>query len=126
VNALHRIHHVVKPGGALLDLHPRRPFATVEAAGRLLGSLDEGEFMELVAETEAGLEQVVTQGLFEPGKALRFDVVERFDDGEELVRTVNEDWFGTSVPAELAAAVRAAHPPFDLRERVVLQRLRVI
>jgi hypothetical protein len=126
VNALRRIHEVVKAGGALMDLHPTRPFASVEAGGRQLGSLDEAEFMELVSETEAGLEQAVTLGLFARQKALRFEVVERFDDGEELLRKIDEDWFGTFVPPELADAVRAEQPPFDLRERVVLQRLRVV
>lgn len=126
MNALRRIHKAVRKGGALLDLHPTTPFASVEADGRRLGALDEGEFMELVAKTEAGLAQTVELGLFVPERAVHFDVVERFGDPEELVRKVNDDWFGASVPAEVADAVRTGQPPFDLRERVVLQRLRVI
>jgi hypothetical protein len=88
--------------------------------------LDEAEFMALVAETEAGLDEAVNLGLFVPEQALRFEVVERFDDGEELLHKVNQEWFGTFVPADVAAAIRSLEPPFDLRERVVLQRLRAI
>jgi hypothetical protein len=126
VDALRKIHETLKPGGALLDLHPTNPFASVEAGGRALGALDESEFMDLVAETGAGLDEAVALGLFVPQRAVRFDVIERFDDGEELIRKVDHEWFGTLVPAEVAAAIRSERPPFDLRERVVLQRLRVV
>ena len=125
VNALSRIHRAVKEGGFLLDLHPTKPFATVEAGGAGLGALDEREFMELVAETEAGLDETVQAGLFTLEEAVRFDVLERFDSADELVRKVDDDWFGVSVPKLVARAVRAGSAPFDIRERVVLQRFRV-
>jgi hypothetical protein len=125
VNALSRIHKAVKKGGALLDLHPTKPFATVEAGGSSLGSLDEGEFMELVAETEEKLEQTVRRGLFELEDSVTFDVLERFDSPEELVRKVDNDWVGVTVPERVAQAVRAGSPPFDIREGVLLQRFRV-
>ena len=70
---------MLEPGGSLLDLHPTPPFASVESGGRSLGALEEAEFMELVAETKAGLDEAVNLGLFVPGRAVRFDVVERFD-----------------------------------------------
>jgi 2-polyprenyl-6-methoxyphenol hydroxylase-like FAD-dependent oxidoreductase len=126
VNALSRIHRALKTGGFLLDLHPTKPFATVEAGGVGLGALDELELMELVAETEAGLDETVQSGLFTLEKAVRFDVLERFDSADELVRRVDDDWFGASVPKPVARAVRAGDAPFDIRERVVLQRFRVL
>lgn len=125
VNALSRIHTAVRKGGILLDLHPTKPFATVEAGGVPLGSLDESEFMEIVAATEAGLDATVRLGLFILEDAVGFDVLERFDSADELVRKVDDDWFGVLVPEAVARAVRAASAPFDLRERVVLQRFRV-
>jgi hypothetical protein len=125
VNALSRIHRAVTKGGFLLDLHPTKPFATVEAGGEAVGPLDEREFMELVAETEAGLEESVQSGLFALEDAVRFDVLERFESADELVRKVDDDWFGVSVPEPVACAVRAGGAPFDIRERVVLQRFRV-
>jgi hypothetical protein len=126
VNALSRIHAVVKEGGILLDLHPTKPFATVEAGGVSLGALDEGEFMEMVAETEASLDETVRLGRFAFEEAVRFDVLERFDSADELVSKVDDDWFGVSVPVPVARAVRAGSAPFDIRERVLLQRFRVV
>lgn len=126
MDALRQIHRTLKPDGALLDLHPTNPFASVESGGRALGALDEAEFMGLVAETEAGLAEAVALGLFARERAVHFEVIERFDDGEELIRTIDQDWFGAFVPTDLAAAIRSEEPPFDLRERVVLQRLRAL
>lgn len=125
VNALRRIHQAVKKGGALLDLHPTKPFGTVESGGVPLGSLDEEEFMRLVAETEAKLHETVSLGLFAFEHAMTIDVLERFDSADELVRKVDDDWFGVSVPDPVARAVRAGVAPFDIRERVLLQRFRV-
>jgi hypothetical protein len=125
VDALSRIHRAVKRGGILLDLHPTKPFATVEAGRVSLGPLDEREFMHIVAETEAGLAEAVRRGLFVLEEAITFDVLERFQSARELVRKVNEDWLGVSVPKSLARAVRAGNAPLDIRERVVLQRFRV-
>jgi hypothetical protein len=125
VNALSRIHQAVKKGGILLDLHPTRPFATVEAGGVSLGSLDEEEFMQLVAETEEKLEETVAMGLFAFEDAITIGVRERFDYPDELVEKVDADWFGVSVPDSVAHAVRAGGAPFEIRERVLLQRFRV-
>jgi hypothetical protein len=126
VNALMRVHKALRRDGFLLDLHPTKPFATVEAAGVSLGALDEREFMEIVAETEAGLEETVRMGLFGREASLTFDVLERFETADELVRKVDEDWLGVSVPDALARAVRAGQRPFDIREQVVLQRFRAL
>ena len=125
MNALSRIHRAVKNGGSLLDLHPTKPFATVEAGGLSLGPLDEQEFIGLVAETEARLDETVERGLYAFEVAITLDVLERFESPDELVRKVDEDWFGVSVPEEVARAVRSANPPYDIRERVLLRRFRV-
>jgi hypothetical protein len=124
VNALSRIHKALKRGGFLLDLHPTKPFATVEAAGVRLGALDESDFMQVVAATEAGLNETLRLGLFALEKRRTFDVVERFDTADELVDAVG-DWVGVSIPNGVAERVRASAHPFDIRERVLLQRLRV-
>jgi hypothetical protein len=124
VNALSRIHRMVKQGGVLLDLHPTKPFATVEADGVSLGALDEHEFMRIVRATERGLAEVVRAGLFALEEAVTFDVIERFDSAADLVEKVN-GWEGVRVPRALATRARSGEPPFDVRERVVLQRFRV-
>jgi hypothetical protein len=125
VNALSRIHKALKKGGVLLDLHPTTPFATVEGGGVPLGALDESDFMEIVAATEASLRQTLQMGLFALEEAQTLDVVERFDTADELVDAAG-DWVGVSIPDEIAASVRASASPFDIRERVLLQRFRVL
>jgi hypothetical protein len=125
VNALSRIHKALKKGGVLLDLHPTKPFATVEGGGVPLGALDESDFMEIVAATEASLRQTLRMGLFALEEARTLDVVERFDTADELVDAVR-DWVAVSIPDEVAGSVRASLSPFDIRERVVLQRFRVL
>lgn len=125
MNALSRIHKALKKGGVLLDLHPTKPFATVEGGGVRLGALDESDFMEIVAATEASLRQTLQMGLFALEEARTLDVVERFDTADELVDAV-ADWVGVSIPDEVAESVRASLSPFDIRERVLLQRFRVL
>jgi len=125
VNALSRIHKALKKEGVLLDLHPTKPFATVEGAGVRLGALDESDFMQVVAATEAGLNETLRLGLFALEKRRTFDVVERFDTADDLVDAV-ADWLGVSIPNRVAERVRASAPSFDIRERVLLQRFQVL
>lgn len=125
MNALSRIHKALKKEGVLLDLHPTKPFATVEGAGVRLGALDESDFMQVVAATEAGLNETLRLGLFALEKRRTFDVVERFDTADDLVDAV-ADWLGVSIPNRVAERVRASAPPFDIRERVLLQRFQVL
>ena len=125
MNALSRIHKALKKEGVLLDLHPTKPFATVEGAGVRLGALDESDFMQIVAATEAGLNETLRLGLFALEKRCTFDVVERFDTADELVDAV-ADWLGVCIPNRVAERVRASAPPFDIRERVLLQRFQVL
>ena len=125
MNALSRIHRAVERGGVLLDLHPTVPFGTLEAGGVPLGPLDAREFDGLIEATEAQLAETVRQGLFAPEEEVTFEVVERFDTADELLEKV-DGWLGVSVPDALASRVRAGEPPFDVRERVVLRRFRVL
>ncbi len=125
MNALTRIHRSLVPNGTLLDLHPTLPFATAEARGSSLGAFEEHEFMAMVAEAEAGLDEVVGRGLFVLERELDFDVLERFDGAEELLETV-AGWDGFDVPVSVARRVLAAEPPVDVRERVLLRRFRAL
>jgi hypothetical protein len=120
VNALRNIHAALVPGGLLVDIHPIPPAEQAEAAGRILGRLDEREFFEIVRSSEQGLESC---GVFELEAGVERDVLERFDTAEEFFEIVGERE-GTRIPARLANRIRAASPPIDLRERVVFRRFR--
>ena len=121
MHALRRIHEALVPEGILLDMHPIPPSTRAEVGGRSLGQFDDSEFMDTVAQTEAALEQTVTEGLFVLETELEFDWLERFDSGEELIEDV-ETWGDVRIPEDLAARIRSAEPPVDLWERVVLRR----
>jgi hypothetical protein len=125
VNALRNVHRAVVPGGILLDLHPIPPSEQVEAGGSVLGRLDEREFFTIARATEEALEQAVGDGLFESEAELEADVVERFDTVEEMLEIVGERE-GVRIPAAVRTRVLEARGPIDLRERIVLRRLRTL
>jgi hypothetical protein len=122
VHALRNVHKALVPGGTLLDMHPIPPSTRVEREGVSLGVFDDSEFMELVAATEAGLEEA---GVFTLETQLEFDWLERYESGDELLADV-EEWEGCRVPPAVAERIQAAEPPLDIWEHVVLRRFRAI
>jgi hypothetical protein len=125
VHALGRIHHALKPGGELIDVHPIRPSTVALAEGRELGKFDDREFFELVDTTEQGLTLLVEEGLFAPEDEVGFDWLERFDSAEDMLEDVST-WDGLEIPGLLRKAIEAARPPIDVGERVVLRRYRAL
>ena len=122
MNALRNIHVALAPGGVLVDIHPIPPAEQAEAAGRVLGRIDEREFFGIVRSSEQALESC---GVFELEVGVERDVIERFDAIEEFFEIVGERE-GVRIPARLASRVREASPPIDLRERVAFRRLRAL
>jgi hypothetical protein len=123
VNVLRQTHQALVPGGVVVDLHPIGIGAHLEAGGQQLGELDEADFRELVVATEAGLEETIRRGLFVREAVLRRELVERWDDAEELLEDVAE-WETQRVPPDVERRVRTIVGPVDLIERFVFQRLR--
>lgn len=122
MNALRNIYAALVPGGVLVDIHPIPPAEQAEAAGRVLGRVDEREFFGIVRSSEQVLESC---GFFELEAAVERDVFERFDAVEEFFEIVGERE-GVRIPARLASRVRGASPPIDLCERVAFRRLRAL
>jgi len=120
VHALRQVHRALVPGGILLDMHPIPPSARAEVGGISLGDFEDGAFFEIVRATERPLAET---DLFIFEKELEFDYLERYERGEELLETVRE-WESCEVPPTVADAIRAATPPVDIWERVVLRRFR--
>jgi hypothetical protein len=106
--------------GVLVDIHPVPPAEQVEAEGRTLGRLDEGELFADIAEAERLLAE---SGLYLLEEEVETDIVERFDNVEEMIENVS-DRARMRLPPKLERRVRAARPPIDLRERIVLRRFR--
>lgn len=125
MHVLRQTNEALVPGGVLLDVHPTCVGSRVEAGGRRLGRLEESGAREEVITAEAGLAQSIRLGLFAREVAVRREVVERWDEPEEMLDEVAE-WEGQSVPPVVQRRVRASAGPVDLIERVVFQRLRAL
>jgi hypothetical protein len=123
VHALRRIHRGLVRSGELVDIHPVPPNAAVLAAEGELGRLNERGFFETVRVTEAGLARLVDEGLFRSEAETEFDWIERYDRSDELFEAV-ADWEGIRIPWRLRRRIRRTAPPLDIRERVVVRRLR--
>jgi hypothetical protein len=123
VNALRKIHQALVPEGILLDMHPVPPSTRAEVRGESLGEFDDAEFQDLVKTAEA---RIFETGLFEHDTETEFDWLERYDDPAELLEDVKTGWEGCYIPRDLEARIRAAEPPVDIWERVVLRRFRAI
>lgn len=125
VNALHRLHTALIPGGLLLDMQPVGPAPPVESAGQPLGSLDMREWRGTIDHVAALVDETMAKGLFAELAERRYDILETFDDGKELVDTVRE-WTGTNISQTLAARVEQAMPPLTIQESVRLRALRAL
>ena len=125
VNALHRIHSAIIPGGLVLDVQPVGPAPPVESNGQRLGSLDMREWRVTIDHVAALVDETVAKGLFAEEAERRYEILETFDDGKELVETVRE-WTGTTISQTLAARVERAMPPLTIQESVQLRALRAL
>ena len=123
MHALRHVHGLLVPRGTLVDLHPVAE-STVESEGRVLGVIPEPEFVERdLPNAEAALEQAIAEGLYALEADARFVFLRHFDTAEEL-RTTND--VDLSAVEPLWTEIRAAAPPFVVRDDVVLRRLRAL
>ena len=125
MNALHRIHSALVPGGLVLDMQPVGPRPPVESNGLRLGSLDMREWRVTIDHVAALVDETIADGLFAEEAERPYEVLETFDDGQELVETVSE-WTGTKISQTLATRVERAMPPLTIRESVRLRALRAL
>jgi hypothetical protein len=71
------------------------------------------------------VDETIAKGLFAEEAERRYEILETFDDGKELVETVGE-WTGTNISQILAARVERATPPLTIQESVRLRILRAL
>jgi hypothetical protein len=123
VHALRHVHGLVVPGGTLVDIHPVRE-EQVEADGNLVGVIREPEWLTVdLPNSEAALQQTIAEGLYVLGAQTEYDVLQHFDDPDELI-DAKQDLLETQ--HELVEAIRAAPVPLVTRMRVVFRRLEVL
>jgi hypothetical protein len=121
VHALRHVHELLVPGGTMVDLHPITE-EQVEAGGRAIGVIEEPDFVSVeLPNAETRLEETIRAGLYELEAEIEFNVLQHFDDVEELL-DVNEERLAAQ--PVLRRRIRAAPPPLVTREHVVFRRFR--
>jgi hypothetical protein len=120
VHALRHVHGLLVPGGALVDLHPVNE-ERVEAAGRELGVIEEPEWLGVdLPNSEARVRDAIDDGLYDLEAELAFELLQHFDEAEELIEAKREP---LDAEPEFVEHIRATAPPFITREDFVLRRL---
>jgi hypothetical protein len=125
VNALHRIHRVLVPGGLVVDTQPVSARPQVEADGIELGTLDMREWRRTVDAVDGLVADTIESGLFSLEAERRFPVIDTADDGPALVEALR-GWQGTTVPDALARRIAEAAPPITVGQDVRLRLLRAL
>ena len=105
MHVLHRVHGALRPTGLLLDVHPLGLDFAVRAGRRGLGFVDTRKFAAIVEAMNDGLEQTVSEGLFEEVRTLRRHVAERFDDATDALEEV-DTWENLRLPAAVRRRLR--------------------
>lgn len=123
MHALRHVHELVVPGGTLIDIHPVTE-EQVEAAGEQVGIILEPEWVSVeLPNSESALRQTIAEGLYELEVETEYDVLQHFDDAEELILAKSDL---LEEQQELVAAIRAAPAPLVTRMSVVFRRLRAL
>jgi hypothetical protein len=102
---LRHVHRALRPKGLLLDVHPLGLEFAVRAGRRGLGFVDTRKFAAIVEAMNDGVEQTVSEGLFEEVRTLRRHVAERFADAAEALEEA-DSWENLRLPAAVRRRLR--------------------
>ena len=105
MHVLRRVHEALRPKGLLLDVHPLGLEFAVRAGRRGLGFVDTRRFARIVEAMNDGVEQTVSEGLYEELRTLRRHVAERFDDAAEALEEA-DSWENLRLPAVVRRRLR--------------------
>ena len=124
MNVLRRVHQSLRPRGLLLDVHPLGLEFAVRAGRRGLGFVDTRRFAAVVEAMNEGLEQTVSEGLFEQLTTRRRVVAERFDSGAEALEEA-DGWENLRLPAAVRRRLcEADETPVEFLDTVRYRLLR--
>jgi hypothetical protein len=105
VHVLRKIHEALKLDGLLLDVHPLGLDFAVRAGSRGLGFVDTRKFAEVLEAMNRGVEQTLSEGLYEELTTLRRHVAERYDDAAEALEEA-DGWEHLRLPAAVRRRLR--------------------
>lgn len=110
VHALRKLHTAIRPGGALLDVHPQtqmpavfvtRPDGTRMQAGHVDWTEDNAE----IRAARRRLARLEKEGLFAAGPRVRFRTADHFDSIDEwLAHRAQRELTSVVAPTTIAAA----------------------
>jgi hypothetical protein len=123
VHVLRNVDEALKPRGLLFDIHPTADDTPIRAAGRGLGFVDARRFQPVVATSDAAVDALVRDGLFDDVRRVEREIEELYPEAEELLDTADE-WTNLRIPAATRRRIRAAVPPVQLLWRVDFRLLR--
>jgi hypothetical protein len=124
VHVLRKVHRALRPQGLLLDVHPLGLEFAVRAGSRGLGFVDTRKFAAVVEAMNRGVEQTISEGLFEELRTLRRHVAERFDDAAEALEEA-DSWENLRLPAAVRRRLRQAdETPVEFIDTVRYRLLR--
>jgi hypothetical protein len=121
VHVLRHAHRLLVPSGTLVDVHPITE-EQVEAGGRPIGTIPDPDSLSGdLPNAGARVRDAMWEGLLELEAEAEFDVLEHFDEADELLDAKREH---LAADAALARRIGASPPPLVTRQDVVLRRFR--
>lgn len=121
MHALRHVHELLVPGGTLVDVHPVTEERVEAANGRTLGVIEEPDWISVVLpNAEARVRDAIRDGLYTLDTEVSFDLVQHFDDVEELIEAKRDL---LAEQPTLTRRIRAGIPPLTTNEHYVLRRL---
>jgi hypothetical protein len=108
VDALKRVHRMLRRGGTLLDIHPTSAAAAVQVDDEVLGHVETANAPARHAAASAAIGSVVGGRLFIVARALEFEFFTYGDSADELRDYVQENWRDARIGDAVIARVRRA------------------
>jgi len=123
VHALRHVHSLLARGGTVVDIHPVTE-EQVESSEGVVGVIREPDWVNVdLPNSEAALRQTIAEGLYELEEETDYDVLQHFDESEDLIEEKRDLLEGQD---QLVNAIRVAPTPLVTRMHVVLRRLRAL
>jgi len=123
VHALRHVHSLLARGGTVVDIHPVTE-EQVESSEGVVGVIREPDWVNVdLPNSEAALRQTIAEGLYELEEETDYDVLQHFDESEDLLEEKRDLLEGQD---QLVNAIRVAPTPLVTRMHVVLRCLRAL
>ena len=123
MHALRHVHSLLARGGTVVDIHPVTE-EQVESSEGVVGVIREPDWVNVdLPNSEAALRQTIAEGLYELEEETDYDVLQHFDESEDLLEEKRDLLEGQD---QLVNAIRVAPTPLVTRMHVVLRRLRAL